>query len=452
MAKKHHNNYRITGLRIRDFMRIEAIDMTIDPDQGLITLGGENAQGKSSALLAIESALTSIPKSIKHPTREGAEMAKIRCTIEGPHAAYTVDRYWVDGRPALKVKRADDQSEVQNPSQWLRDLMGDGFVDPVEFMNEQPIAQRRMLQELVSLDTTEIDGKIEQAKTSQDELEKRQRILEAKVHDLPWHEDAPDAEVSVSELSSQLQQMHSQNNENARVRNEARIERQNATHATQLVSENALKIASLKRQLEEAEAAQVGLVADAETKSQSAESMEQTATKLVDADTSAISKQILDAESINRKVRENQSRLTARDEWKGCENQLAEQIEEGKRLQAEKKRMLAAVEFPVEGLGFEPSGVTFGGQPFSQCSHAEQIRVSVAIALKKRGALCPILIRDASTLDAKSLQMLAEEAAKHDAQVFAEVVASKTVEGWDRSCTFYVDDGKLTEKDWVGRE
>ncbi|NGZ99664.1 hypothetical protein G5V59_02720 [Nocardioides sp. W3-2-3] len=42
---------------------------------------------------------------------------------------------------------------------------------------------------------------------------------------------------------------------------------------------------------------------------------------------------------------------------------------------------LAKATFPVDGLGFDDDGVTYQGVPFAQASSAEQIRVSLAMAM-----------------------------------------------------------------------
>ena len=81
-------------------------------------------------------------------------------------------------------------------------------------------------------------------------------------------------------------------------------------------------------------------------------------------------------------------------------------------------------------------------------SHAEQVRISLAIALAQRGQLAPILIRDASTLDKKTLALIHAEAVKAGAQVFAEVITNKDGDGYDAECSFTIEDGTV----WEGKQ
>ena len=57
-------------------------------------------------------------------------------------------------------------------------------------------------------------------------------------------------------------------------------------------------------------------------------------------------------------------------------------------------------------------------------------------------------LNDASVLDAKSLQVLADEAQARGAQVFAEIVANRDDEGnYDKECSFFIYDGEIDSKD-----
>ena len=77
---------------------------------------------------------------------------------------------------------------------------------------------------------------------------------------------------------------------------------------------------------------------------------------------------------------------------------------------------------PVPGLGFSAEGVTFNGLPFDQASSAEQLRVSVAIAMAANPKLRVLRIKDGSLLDENGLRMIGEMAQAEDYQVWVESV------------------------------
>ena len=93
-------------------------------------------------------------------------------------------------------------------------------------------------------------------------------------------------------------------------------------------------------------------------------------------------------------------------------------------LDAKKKDALASAEFPVDGLGFNEHGVTFQDVPFEQASSAEQIRVSIAMAISGNPKLRVMRIMDGSLLDDENLGMIAASAAEHDMQVWVERVGT----------------------------
>jgi hypothetical protein len=77
----------------------------------------------------------------------------------------------------------------------------------------------------------------------------------------------------------------------------------------------------------------------------------------------------------------------------------------------------------VPGLGFDDDGVTYNGVPFSQCSSAEQLRVSLGVAMALNPRIRVLRITDGSLLDAENLAVIEEMADLQDFQVWIERVA-----------------------------
>ena len=82
--------------------------------------------------------------------------------------------------------------------------------------------------------------------------------------------------------------------------------------------------------------------------------------------------------------------------------------------------------------------VTFQGVPFSQASSAEQIRVSVAMAMAMNPRLRVLRIKDGSLLDDQALAALREQVAENDFQLWLEVVTTSTEGG-----AVIIEDGKV---------
>ena len=107
-------------------------------------------------------------------------------------------------------------------------------------------------------------------------------------------------------------------------------------------------------------------------------------------------------------------------------------------LDKTKAKALEAATFPVVGLGFDDTGVTYQGVPFSQASSAEQIRVSVAMAMAMNPKLRVLRIKDGSLLDAETLEALRAQVAENDFQLWLEVVTTSTEGG-----AVIIEDGEV---------
>lgn len=110
--------------------------------------------------------------------------------------------------------------------------------------------------------------------------------------------------------------------------------------------------------------------------------------------------------------------------------EVSQRTERLEQIAAERQARIAAVKYPIDGLGFNDDGLlTFGGLPLEQASQAEQIRVSMAIGLAQKPELRVVLLRDASLLDAKSLAIVYAEAERLKAQIWVERCDVGGVEG-----------------------
>lgn len=88
-----------------------------------------------------------------------------------------------------------------------------------------------------------------------------------------------------------------------------------------------------------------------------------------------------------------------------------------------KRDAIKAAAMPVEGLGFGEGVVTYNDVPFDQASSAEQLRVSMGIAIAANPKLRVIRILDGSLLDADSMRIVSEMAKASDFQVWIELVS-----------------------------
>jgi hypothetical protein len=148
------------------------------------------------------------------------------------------------------------------------------------------------------------------------------------------------------------------------------------------------------------------------------------------------------AEDTNRQVRANAARRQLEAQFRQLKDTYENLTRQIDALDREKAKIIGAAAFPVDGLGLGLQGVLYKGLPFEQASSAEQYRVSTAIGFE----LCPKtgesirigLIRDASLLDDDSRKIIAETAAKYDAQLILEVVTEDSADA-----DIIIEDGEV---------
>jgi len=129
-----------------------------------------------------------------------------------------------------------------------------------------------------------------------------------------------------------------------------------------------------------------------------------------------------EAENINILVRKKQAfndKKTSVDMTEKEVERLCERLDE---IDAEKASLMTSATFPVDGLSFDDGVVLFNNLPFEQASSAEQLRVSMAMAMASNPDFRVIRITDGSLMDSDSFKIIEEMADKNDFQVWVEVV------------------------------
>jgi hypothetical protein len=127
-------------------------------------------------------------------------------------------------------------------------------------------------------------------------------------------------------------------------------------------------------------------------------------------------------EATNRAVREAGERASVQGDLEATTAEADRLTDAIAGLDDELQKAVEAAPMPVPGLGFDEDGITYGGVPFAQCSAAERLRVSVAMAMAANPKIRVIRVADGSLLDDDNLKLIADLAAEHDFQVWVERV------------------------------
>lgn len=444
---------RVIGLRVDNFQRLSAVIVKL-AEGSITTVGGANAQGKSSLLDALEAAIGGKKHTGKMPVRKGQPRAKVEVLLgdDPEFQDIKVTRTFTPDGGGTIVIEARDGSRFASPQAMLDKLLGRGkelSFDPVAFEDMKDEDQAELLRQIVGLDTSDLDAEHEKTYNLRTERNRVVKQLEGQLAALMPHPGVPAKEVSIAELTQQLEAANKTKADfdAGRQTYQDAVRAQQQAHDAAALTEQ--EIETLRLALAKAEEKLVAQRADLLSKSEAVETAKAAGFKLRDTliDPQPILDQMRDAEAINAKVRENKQR----DE---VEAQVAQEREAAQTLtdkltaiETEREARIAAATFPVPGLSVEGTSVMFNGVPFSQASQAERLRVAASIGFALSGKLKLLLVRDASRLDSNGLRMLAAVAEEVDGHVIAERVAERDEDGkYPKGLTVVIEDGAVVDQ------
>ena len=381
---------KIIRLQSTNYKRLKAVEITPDKDGNLVIVAGKNGQGKSSVLDSITAALGGVnAKTTPKPIRDGEDRAEIVLETED----LVVTRRFTPSGSTLKVTSPDGATYPKAQAR-LDDLLGKLSLDPLAFTQLSDRDQLATLLDLVELpfDPAELDAQRKAVFERRTEVNRQVKDAEARVKGFTVTEKVEP--VSVADLLTEYRA------------EQAVAEKQEAD--LRRADEVAEQIGELEQRLAELRATR--------------DELANTISGHRDLHLDRIQGQIDNAEQINAQAREFKAYEEARDRLDGAQRDAEKLTFELVRIDKTKAEGLAAARFPIPGLGFEDGGVSYQGVPFKQASSAEQLRVSLAMAIALNPSLRVIRIADGSLLDSDNLTLIESMAREHDFQVWIEMV------------------------------
>ncbi len=425
---------RVNGLRVENYKRIKVVDIT--PDGGVVTIGGKNAQGKSSLLDAMFTAIKGRSANAPVPVRAGEEKATIRLDL----GELIVTRTFTvkEGKPytdTLKVERANGD-RPGNPQAILDALLGEIGFDPFEWAQKKPKDQVARILEMVPL-SVDLDELAEQDTSdlaNRRDTNRDGQAMKAQVEAIPKEdvpEDAPDREA----LTDALARAGETNTAIERERQNRQAMMTTLINRRNTASADRARAAELQAESDRLAAAAAAKVADAVEMEGMAEADQEAFDALPPMDTPVDSAQLradlAAAEAVLAKI-ERQRRRTALEQQLDALRAKSEGFTASLTARAKlRTEALTKAPMPIDGLGIgiDDKGapfLTWEGLPFDkdQISTAVQLKVSTAIGMAANPQLRVLSIKDGSLLDEDSMAMLAEMAETEDFQLFVEIVGT----------------------------
>ncbi len=400
---------RIIRLSIENIKRLTAVEIV--PNSDVVQITGANGSGKTSVLDAIFWVLAGKSAIQSDPIRHGEEFARIELDLGAIVVTRTFD---ADGTTKVTVE-ADTGARYTSPQTMLDNLLGSLTFDPLAFMRMDAKKQLAELRKIVKLDV-DIDtlagqnfADFENRKGVNRDIQRLSSQLEA--FKGPRLVTAP-VRVDVDALVDAIANAQTVNRERMNERAARQDERDHVEHKTHEAADARKEAAELLAKADHLEQWATGELRRLEALPPIA----------ADVDVTDLRAQIEGAKAANAIADTFAAREKIRLELEERQAVADEYTANIERRNAERTAAIAAATFPVPGLAFGDAGVVFNGSPFDQSSGAEQLRVSLAVAMAANPQLRVIRITDGSLLDERSLAMVADMAATNDYQVWIEQV------------------------------
>lgn len=399
---------KILKLTAENVKKLVAVEIT--PAGNVVQITGANGSGKSSVLDAIFWALAGTSGVDAVPVRTGAQKARIRLDL----GDLIVTRRFIaeSGGTSLVVENAEG-ARYPSPQAMLDALLGALTFDPLAFSRMNTREQMDAVKRLVPLDVDldALDAEIATAETTRRYGAKTLKEKTIERDAIVLDETLPTDPVDVEALLAAHRDAVAQ--ETAIATDERNVLR--FTEEIDDVRERAARLRAEATELDrhgraladQRDRLDLRILTYAETPRRSS---------------TEILADVANAEKINANARAKEAIIdttVAIEVAKVQEQQGQAAID---RLRAEKAAAIARAPMPIEGLSFGEDGLIYGTTPLAQASSAEQLRVSVAIAMKLNPTLRVLRIKDGSLLDPTSLALVAEMADAEDYQVWIERV------------------------------
>jgi ABC-type cobalamin/Fe3+-siderophores transport system ATPase subunit len=425
---------RVVRLEAENVKRLKAVE--IAPKGNVVEITGRNGQGKSSILDALWWALAGTGGIQDKPIREGADSAKITIDLGDLIVKRTLRRKSEgDGfTPSLRVEGADGQS-FKSPQTILDGLLSSLTFEPLAFERKPAREQFDELRRFVpDMDFEALDnltrGDMERRRDANRDAKTKRAAAE--IIPVPENFEPVDEQAIIDALANAAEHNDLVAKRASR-RDEAKSRADSLVASANAKREESERLSQRAKQLLEESASEADEAEDLRARLASADPLPEAvqvedlkaklngarATNAAGARVSEKRRLVQEAEALEAEADALTSRMATREE--------------------QKREAIKKANLPVEGLSFGDGCILLNGLPFNQASAAERLKASIAIAMAGNSRLRVVRVSEGALLDAESFRVLEEMAARFDAQVWVETVASS------RESAIVIEDGEVKQ-------
>lgn len=423
---------KISALQVENTKRIETIEFQLR-ENGLISIGGKNGQGKTSVLDSICWTLGGEKFRPSSPDNEKGGKAHTRIELSNGLVA---ERKGKNG--TLKVT---DPEGKKGGQQILDDFIELLALDLPRFLRAGDKQKAKTLLNILGVEKElqELEEKEGNLYKEREAHGKEVTRAQGYADELPYYEDAPAEAVSTQELFNKRREVQDHNNETERLRTKSENLSYSKDQAQQSKEGCESRIEELKAEIARLEKQRDEFQRKADEHFEELQSVNTELDKRETKGTEEIDQQIEQAEQVNAKVRANQDKAKARQRVQDMEEERKEYTRQINKFREQKLDLLNGAEMPLEGLTVENGELYYQGKAWDCMSSSEQLKVGTAIVQRLNPKCGFVLLDQLEKLDVETLNEFAAWAENQGLQIIGTRVSTGTEN------TLIIEDGKLKE-------
>lgn len=423
---------KIIRFTAENVKKIKAIEIFPEDLNNVVIITGKNAQGKSSVIESLWMALAGFkyPQPVNNTKTEDEE-SYVEIELED----LIIRRHWTSNEKSYLNVLTKDGAKYPSPQAMLDKMKGAISLDPVEFMmigrfDKGEQKQVEYLIKALNLNTKTYDIKYKVLYDERQVINRDLTKFKSILKELPEPEvNLPDKEISVLEITGEMQRAIEHNQTKTRTGNlalqaleDSKRKMNDAKRVETDIQSKQELIKKLQNEINALDKTKITYMQQSNDLKLRSEELYKQAENIALIDIDNFQMQINEAEKTNQKIRARNKRTEIEAEADELFAESEKKTGEMEEIKRQKAELISKANFPIEGLTYDENGIFVNGIPLVQLSESEQFRFSALISMVANPDLKVIATKHGSIFDEEKLALLIEMIKEKDYQIWIERV------------------------------
>jgi len=403
---------RPISFSIENYMRVKLAEITFGENGEVIWIGGENDQGKSSCLNAIEDAFSGGRKNKDFtPIHDGANKAVIIGKLQTDSGELILKKVYTESGARLELLSGEG-AKFSSPQAKLDEFLG-SFIDPESMIGMSPKERKELMLSIVDIG---ID--LQKWECDRLNLFNERTAVNRDIKTLEGKCNVPDKDALLK-----LPEEHESVIDIIDEKNSTQMWTAKQQQICSSLDYSHKKIFDYEKRIHELEVA-----LDEERvrfKALEVEISEHDKTAGDWLPISEYDERIKNVSDLNSQIDKANALRENLEELKKEKTKSFGITEEINMMDRTRDDALRNAKWPVEGLGIGEEDITHNGIPFSQLSTSKRLMLGMEIGRSEQEDLKLLIMRSANSLDASNRKVVEQWAEENDYYILAEIVGTE---------------------------